>query len=92
LYKWIKNFDGVGLASGESYVVTYTYVLPDAGVQWLYVQADTFWNGGADPDPQWGSSAYGRIDETDEQNNIYGPVSIDVQSGKVYLPIVMKNK
>jgi hypothetical protein len=90
LYKWIKNFDGAGLASGESYVVTYTYVLPDAGVQWLYVQADPFWAGS--PPPDWGTSEYGRIDETDEQNNVYGPVSIDVQSGKLYLPLVLKNR
>ncbi len=87
LYRIIKSAPGVGLAPGETYAVTYTYVLPDGGVQWLYVQADPFWNDG---NPASGTAENGRIREAHEQNNIFGPVVIDVQ-GNLYLPVVMKN-
>jgi hypothetical protein len=81
---------GNGLATGESTVLTYTYAIPTAGEQWLYVQADTFWGQNGDPDPtMYGSSQHGRIVEGDEENNIFGPVSIYVNPS-VYLPIVLR--
>jgi uncharacterized repeat protein (TIGR01451 family) len=91
LYKQVKAYNREGLAPGETWVVTFTYVLPDGGIKWLYVQADPFWAGGSDPDPVWGASAYGRIREANEQNNIHGPVEISV-IGNVYLPVVLKNR
>ena len=89
LYRIIKAAPGVGLAPGETVVVTYTYAVLAGGVKWLYVQADPFWGDGQ---PYSGSAAHGRILEADEQNNVYGPVSITVQSNKTYLPVVLKNR
>ena len=61
--------------------------LPDSGVKWLYVQADPFWNDGA----AWsGLAATGRITESNELNNVFGPVTINVQEFMVYLPIIQK--
>jgi len=85
LYAWVDE-----LAPGESRGLTYTYAIPTAGEQWLYVQADTFWGEKGDPDPTlYGSSQHGRIVEGREDNNIYGPVSIYVNPN-VYLPIVLR--
>jgi uncharacterized repeat protein (TIGR01451 family) len=78
---------GLGLAPGETVAVTYTYVLPDGGVKWLYVQADPFWNDGQ---AYSGTSGNGRIREGDEQNNIYGPVVINVNRA-LFLPLIRKN-
>jgi len=71
--------------------VTYVYSLPDGGLKRLYVQADTFWGEFGDPSPNFGSSQRGRITETNEINNIFGPFEIDVR-GNIYLPIVLKNR
>lgn len=83
---------GYHLAPGESWALTFTYALPTAGRQWLYVQSDTFWGQNGDPDPTlYGSSQYGRIVEGNEDNNIYGPIEIYVRAAiKVYLPMVLK--
>ena len=89
LYKLTRP-SGEGLAPGESWVLTYTYAIPTAGEQWLYVQADTFWGENGDPDPtMFGSSQHGRIVEGREDNNILGPVSVYVDH-TVYLPMVLR--
>jgi hypothetical protein len=91
LYKIIKAAPGVGLATGETWQITYTYKLPSGGRQWLYVQADPYW---AEPDPVYapvyGLPQTGRITESNELNNIYGPVLIDVRPN-IYLPLIRKN-
>jgi hypothetical protein len=81
---------GVGLAPGETWSIEFNYVLPDGGLKWLYVQPDPYW---ADPNSAWyaGLPATGRITESNELNNIYGPVSVNVV-GKVYLPLIHKNR
>ena len=91
LYQVTKSYSGTGLASGEVWVLTYTYRLPTVGEQWLYVQADTFWGQNGDPDPTvYGSSQNGRILEGLAANNIFGPVPIHV-TPNVYLPLVLRN-
>jgi hypothetical protein len=90
LYKLTMGPSGNGLAPGESLVLTYTYAIPTVGEHWLYVQADTFWGERGDPDSTlYGSSQHGRIVEGNEENNIFGPVSIYVNPN-VYLPIVLR--
>jgi uncharacterized repeat protein (TIGR01451 family) len=89
LMKYIKAPNGTGLAPDETWVLTYTFVLPTGGTQWLYAQADTFWGqpGGAST---YGTATNGRIVEGDEVDNIFGPIQIYVQPS-VYLPIVRKS-
>jgi hypothetical protein len=91
LHKQIKGYGIEGLLPGETWLVTYVYNLPDGGLKWLYVQADPFWGEGGDPNPNFGSSQRGRITETSEINNIFGPFAIDVR-GNIYLPIILKNR
>ncbi len=91
LYNQIKGYGIEGLVPGETWLVTYVYNLPDGGLKQLYVQADPFWGEFGDPSPNYGSSQRGRITETNEINNIFGPFEIDVR-GNIYLPIVLKNR
>ena len=37
--KYVKAYNGTGLAAGETYTVTYSYILPQGGNQVLYVQS-----------------------------------------------------
>ena len=91
LHNQVKGYGIEGLLPGETWLVTYVYNLPDGGLKRLYVQADTFWGEFGDPSPNFGSSQRGRITETNEINNIFGPFEIDVR-GNIYLPIVLKNR
>jgi hypothetical protein len=93
LYQPTQSYFGPGLAPGQKWVVTYTAVLTSGGLQWLYFQADTFWAANGDPDPTlvYGSSQHGRVVESNETNNLYGPLPIYV-TPNVYLPLVLKQK
>ncbi len=86
--KYVKAFNGAGLATGEVFTVTYTYVLTQGGNQLLYVQADPYWN--VPGTNAYGTPQHGRIIEGDEVNNIFGPVAIYVQP-PVYLPLIRRN-
>jgi hypothetical protein len=90
LFRIVKSYQGPGLAPGETYVMTFNYVLPSGGAQWLYAQADTYW-GDPSAGTLYGTPANGRIVEADEANNIYGPLAIYAQ-GSVYLPLIRKNR
>jgi large repetitive protein len=86
----IGHYGGGGLLPGETTTLTYTIKPESSGWQWLYLQADTFWGVNGDPDPAvYGSSAHGRVFETDESNNIYGPIPIFANS-MLYLPLIRK--
>jgi len=91
LFEYVKGYNIEGLAPGETWVVTFTYVLPDGGKKQLFAQVDPFWAEGSDPDPVWGASAYGRIREANEQNNIANLGQIDVIPD-IYLPVILKNR
>jgi len=92
LYRVTKVYDGGGLAPGESWVLTYTFVLSAGSRYWVYAQADTFWGANGDPDPTlFGSSEHGRIVEVNELNNISSRLEVQVH-WKVYLPLVVKNR
>jgi hypothetical protein len=81
------TYSGVGLLPGESATLTFTTILPAGGVQWLYVQADTYWG---DPGTTvYGTPDHARFPEANEANNIFGPISITV-APKVYLPLIRK--
>lgn len=84
--KFVQAFQGAGLAPGQIFTVTYTTILKNGGTQWLYVQADPYWNVGTG---LYGTPAHGRIVEGDEVNNIFGPIVIYAQPS-VYLPLVRK--
>ncbi len=86
LFAYVKSNGGPGLAAGETWVLTYTYILPTGGIQWLYAQADPYLGGQAGS----GTPTNGRIVEGNEIDNIFGPVQIFVQPS-MYLPIVRKN-
>jgi uncharacterized repeat protein (TIGR01451 family) len=86
--KYVKAFNGTGLAAGEIYTVTYSYILSQGGNQALYVQADPYWNvAGTNI---YGTPQHGRVIEGDETNNIFGPIEIYAQPA-VYLPLVRRN-
>lgn len=85
--KYVKAFNGAGLASGESFTVTYSPVLLSGGTLWLYVQADPYWN--VPGSTIYGTPTNGRIVEGNEQNNIYGPFEIYVHPA-VYLPLLRR--
>ncbi len=91
LYRITKFYPGEGLAQGETWVLTYTYSFPGAGTYWLYAQADVFW--GEPGNSIWGTAQNGRLVEGDEDNNIFGPLTVNVGGGQqqVFLPIVLKN-
>ena len=92
LYTVTKMFSGTGLAAGETWVLTYTYEFTSGGEYWLYAQADPFWGENGDPDPTlFGSSQSGRIVETDESNNILGPVVAQIEYGRLFLPVVARD-
>jgi uncharacterized repeat protein (TIGR01451 family) len=93
LYLPTQDYFVSGLAPGQKWVLTYTHVLTGSGLQWLYFQADTFWAANGDPDPTllYGSSPHGRVVESNEANNIYGPLPIYV-TPNTYLPLIFKQK
>ncbi len=87
--RWSLHKDlNSGLAPGEVGTLTYHYVLPTVGTQWLYAQADPYW--GLPATTTFGTPDHGRIFERNEINNIFGPVAINVNAN-VYLPIVLRN-
>jgi hypothetical protein len=59
------------IEAGQSCLVTFTHTFTSNGSHTLYAQADTY-------DGFNGSPEHGRIPESDETNNIYGPVSVSV--------------
>ncbi|HLF27035.1 MAG TPA: cellulase family glycosylhydrolase [Anaerolineae bacterium] len=91
LYKITKVFSGTGLTAGETWVLTYTYNITADGEYWLYAQADLFWGEKGDPSSTFGSSQHGRIIESDEANNIFGPVVAEIEPSRVFLPIMARN-
>jgi uncharacterized repeat protein (TIGR01451 family) len=86
--KYVKAFNSAGLAASETYTVTYTYILPLGGTQWLYAQADPYWN--VPGTNNYGTAQHGRVIEGDETNNIFGPIEIYAQPA-LFLPLVRKN-
>jgi uncharacterized repeat protein (TIGR01451 family) len=81
------TYHGAALSPGQTTTLTFTTVLQGGGVQWLYVQADTYWG---DPNTTvYGTPDHGRVHELNEPNNIFGPQSITV-GAKVYLPLIRK--
>ncbi len=87
--KYVKAFNGAGLAANEVFTVTYSFVLPIGGAQRLYVQADPYWNVPGSG-TLYGTAQNGRLVEGDELNNIYGPIDIFAQPA-VYLPLIRRN-
>lgn len=85
--KYVKVFGGAGLASGEIYTVTYSYLLPLGGAQTLYVQADPYWS--VQGTNLYGTPQHGRVIEGDETNNIFGPIEIYAQPA-LFLPLIRK--
>lgn len=77
------------LAADATSQVTYTLSITSVGTYWLYVQADPYWAGPTAP-YTGGTPANGRVVEGNETNNIFGPLMIKVDYGKVYLPLVLK--
>ena len=68
-----------------------THTFNDLTTHQLYFQADTCDTGGGMPNGVCADASYGHIAETNEANNIYGPVSVTaVVPHKVYLPIITK--
>jgi len=86
--KYVKVFNGAGLAAGETYTVSYSYILSQSGNQALYVQADPYWN--VSGTNIYGTPQHGRIIEGDETNNIFGPIEIYAQPA-IYLPLIRRN-
>ena len=86
--KYVKAYEGAGLAAGEIYTVTYSYSLSLGGAQALYAQADPYWN--VPGTNFYGTAQHGRMIEGDETNNIFGPIEIYAQPA-VFLPLVRKN-
>ena len=76
-----------GLGVGETWAVTYTLPITKAGTYWIYAQADTY---GSPYSLTNGNATHGRIVEGDEQNNIFGPVIVQVGSGDIYLPLIVR--
>jgi uncharacterized repeat protein (TIGR01451 family) len=74
------------LAPGQSVQVEYQVMFNDTTTHQLYFQADTCDLAGACLD-----ASYGRIAETNEANNVFGPISLTAVSPHVlYLPVVRK--
>ncbi len=61
------------LEPGASCPVTFTHTFDSGGSHTLYAQVDTYDGFTGDPD-------YGMIQESNEANNVYGPVSLSVGS------------
>ncbi|OQY21244.1 MAG: hypothetical protein B6I34_07625 [Anaerolineaceae bacterium 4572_32.1] len=60
------------LEPGAGCTLTFTHTFSEGGTHILYAQADTYDGFNGAPD-------YGRIQESDEANNIYGPLSISIE-------------
>ncbi len=89
---WSRPFFPAGaLAPGQSITVTFSPVFPANGPHYMYAQADIEWPTCAEQASGYycGSADRGRIREADEQNNIAGPLIVNVQAA-VYMPIVRK--
>jgi hypothetical protein len=89
-YTWALN----GLAANATLPITFTTSITPAGTYWLYVQADTYWAGDMGSSYTAGTPAHGRIVEGNEQNNIFGPLIIQVGGGNantnIYLPLITR--
>lgn len=59
------------LEIGQSCLITFTHAFTSGGSHTLYAQVDTFDGFNGNPD-------YGMVEESNEANNIYGPVSVSV--------------
>lgn len=78
-----------GLLPNETRVVTINAVFNAVGSHQLYLQADTCDSSSVGPTGNCLDLSYGRIAETNEANNVYGPVNVMVGSN-IYLPLIVR--
>jgi uncharacterized repeat protein (TIGR01451 family) len=78
------------MGPGQVRVMNFMLNLP-GGTHQLYLQADTCDVASVGPTSNCFDRSYGRLAETDETNNIFGPFTVNVVAGNVvYLPLVMR--
>ncbi len=75
------------LAAGQTSVVVIPVTFDAPGLRQVYFQVDTCdqSGGGLCLDP-----SYGRVAESNEANNVFGPVYVDVKPVALYLPLIRR--
>ncbi|MBI5879828.1 MAG: DUF11 domain-containing protein [Chloroflexi bacterium] len=73
------------LGAGQTVTITYAVTFNRVGQNDLYLQADTCDYPGNCADP-----SYGRVAESNEANNILGPIQVTVLPGRLFLPIIAR--
>ena len=77
------------IAPNEVKVVTINTLFNAPGVHQVYLQADTCDLSSVGPAGNCFDASYGRIAETNEANNLFGPINVTVQA-RIYLPIIVR--
>src|SRR5206468_13054936 len=79
------------LAAGQSVRFNYYVTFNDLATHQLYFQADTCDTTGGVPNGNCPDASYGRIPETNEANNVSGPVAVTaVAATNLFLPDVQR--
>lgn len=79
------------MGPGETKPLTFTLMFNTLGTHQLYFQADTCDTASIGPTGNCLDLSYGRVAETNEANNIFGPITVNiVASFRNYLPLIHK--
>lgn len=84
---------GTGMAPGENRLLTFNWTFALTGTYQIYFQIDTCDTSSIGPSGLCLDPSYGRIPESNELNNIFGPVNVFVfktTPQRTYLPFIAK--